>query len=77
MYEQMFSYVFAKINDILDVKNTIKSNESKNTVIGVLDIYGFEIFDNNGLAKLKKKTPFCFSLKYACTFFVISLLFYF
>lgn len=46
----MFSYIFGKINQILDVKNTLKSNDnfSKNTVIGVLDIYGFEIFDNNG-----------------------------
>ena len=49
MYEQMFGYIFGKINEILDVKNTIKSNDTKNTVIGVLDIYGFEIFDNNGL----------------------------
>ena len=47
----MFSYIFGKINQILDVKNTLKSNDnlSKNTVIGVLDIYGFEIFENNGL----------------------------
>jgi myosin heavy subunit len=53
MYEQLFSFVFGKINQTLDVKNTVKNlhnNEAntKHTVIGVLDIYGFEIFDNNG-----------------------------
>jgi myosin-1 len=51
MYEQLFTFIFTKINEILDIKNTIKSNEitSKNsTVIGVLDIYGFEIFESNG-----------------------------
>jgi myosin I len=51
MYDQLFSFIFSKINEILDIKNTIKSNEitSKNsTVIGVLDIYGFEIFETNG-----------------------------
>lgn len=51
MYEQLFTYIFSKINEVLDIKNTIKSNEysAKNTtVIGVLDIYGFEIFDSNG-----------------------------
>lgn len=51
MYEQLFTFIFSKINEILDIKNTIKSNEytSKNTtVIGVLDIYGFEIFETNG-----------------------------
>ena len=51
MYEQLFCFIFTKINEILDIKNTIKTNEitSKNsTVIGVLDIYGFEIFETNG-----------------------------
>ena len=51
MYEQLFTFIFTKINEILDIKNTIKTNEitSKNsTVIGVLDIYGFEIFESNG-----------------------------
>ncbi len=59
MYDQLFSFIFSKINEILDIKNTIKSNEitSKNsTVIGVLDIYGFEIFETNGYILLLIKT---------------------
>ncbi len=47
LYEQMFLQIFAKINTTLDVKGSASST-SKNTVIGVLDIYGFEIFDTNG-----------------------------
>ncbi len=53
LYEQLFSFIFLKINEILDIKNVIKANgyemTSKKTVIGILDIYGFELFDSNGL----------------------------
>ncbi len=50
MYEKLFSFIFARINEILDIKKTVNQNEfgSKNKVIGVLDIYGFEIFEHNG-----------------------------
>lgn len=36
-----------RINDIIEVKNYDAKIHGKNTVIGVLDIYGFEIFQNN------------------------------
>ena len=55
MYEQLFAFIFQKINETLDIKHVINGggagySTSKNTtVIGVLDIYGFEIFENNGL----------------------------
>jgi myosin-1 len=50
LYEKLFSFIFARINEILDIKKTVNQNEfgSKNKVIGVLDIYGFEIFEHNG-----------------------------
>lgn len=49
IYEQLFSFIFKKINEILDVKKmSHKDLGSKDTVIGILDIYGFEIFDTNG-----------------------------
>lgn len=49
IYEQLFSFIFKKINQLLDVKNIMhKDLGSKATVIGILDIYGFEIFDLNG-----------------------------
>lgn len=37
-----------KINDII----ALGGSGAKSTVIGVLDIYGFEIFDNNRLLLL-------------------------
>lgn len=46
MYERMFSFLVGRINDILEVKQDIV-RYGKSTLIGVLDIYGFEIFDNN------------------------------
>jgi myosin I len=49
IYERLFSWIVSKINDSLDVKRV---NESKSTLIGVLDIYGFEIFDNNSFEQL-------------------------
>nr|XP_039255052.1 unconventional myosin-Id-like [Styela clava] len=46
MYERMFSFIVGRINSILEVKQDIV-RYGKSTLIGVLDIYGFEIFDNN------------------------------
>ncbi|KAK7919381.1 hypothetical protein WMY93_010665 [Mugilogobius chulae] len=47
MYERMFCWIVGRINDIIEVKNYDANVHGKNTVIGVLDIYGFEIFQNN------------------------------
>ena len=37
----------SRINGVIEVKDYNPMLHGKNTVIGVLDIYGFEIFDNN------------------------------
>uniref|UniRef100_A0A8C7Y2R2 Unconventional myosin-Id n=1 Tax=Oryzias sinensis TaxID=183150 RepID=A0A8C7Y2R2_9TELE len=47
MYERLFCWIVGRINDIIEVKNYDVKVHGKNTVIGVLDIYGFEIFQNN------------------------------
>ncbi|XP_068118869.1 unconventional myosin-Id isoform X2 [Hyperolius riggenbachi] len=47
IYERLFCWIVSHINDVIDVKKQEASLHGKNTVIGVLDIYGFEIFDNN------------------------------
>uniref|UniRef100_A0A8C0DI03 Unconventional myosin-Id n=1 Tax=Balaenoptera musculus TaxID=9771 RepID=A0A8C0DI03_BALMU len=47
IYERLFCWIVSRINDIIEVKNSDTTIHGKNTVIGVLDIYGFEIFDNN------------------------------
>ncbi|XP_043359282.1 unconventional myosin-Id isoform X1 [Dermochelys coriacea] len=47
IYERLFCWIVTHINDIIEVKNYDTTIHGKNTVIGVLDIYGFEIFDNN------------------------------
>ena len=46
IYDKMFSWIVSRINKAIYVDKTL-SQYGKNTVIGVLDIYGFEIFDNN------------------------------
>lgn len=48
MYERLFTWIVRKINDTIHVKKESSPYFYQNTVIGVLDIYGFEIFDNNG-----------------------------
>lgn len=50
IYERLFSWIIGEINKTLEVKRD--SIASKTTVIGVLDIYGFEIFDNNSFEQL-------------------------
>uniref|UniRef100_M4AP17 Myosin IG n=1 Tax=Xiphophorus maculatus TaxID=8083 RepID=M4AP17_XIPMA len=47
LYERLFGWIVSRINSIIEVKNYNPVLHGKNTVIGVLDIYGFEIFDNN------------------------------
>ncbi|KAM4524857.1 unconventional myosin-Id isoform 1-T1 [Odontesthes bonariensis] len=47
MYERLFCWIVGRINGIIEVKNYDARVHGKNTVIGVLDIYGFEIFQNN------------------------------
>ncbi|XP_037133998.1 unconventional myosin-Id [Syngnathus acus] len=47
MYERLFCWIVGCINDIIEVKNYNARVHGKDTVIGVLDIYGFEIFRNN------------------------------
>ncbi len=46
IYNKMFSWIVSRINKAIQVSKKL-SQYGKNTVIGVLDIYGFEIFDNN------------------------------
>lgn len=48
-YDRMFSWIVQRINEAIDPKASGMKLVGKNTVIGVLDIYGFEIFDNNRL----------------------------
>ncbi|XP_057213725.1 unconventional myosin-Id [Triplophysa rosa] len=47
IYERLFCWIVGRINDIIEVRNYDARVHGKNTVIGVLDIYGFEIFQNN------------------------------
>jgi myosin I len=46
IYDRLFTWIVERINRAIEVPNR---NQQKrfNRVIGVLDIYGFEIFDNN------------------------------
>lgn len=46
IYERMFSWIVRMVNEAIEVQKE-NSLIGKDTVIGVLDIYGFEIFDNN------------------------------
>ncbi len=46
IYERMFTWIVGQINEAIKVTQNVTMT-GKSTVIGVLDIYGFEIFDNN------------------------------
>ena len=43
VYERLFSWLVYKLNDSLENR----SNKSRKTLMGLLDIYGFEIFERN------------------------------
>ena len=46
IYDHVFTWIVRKINKSMEMSQDIVKQGS-NTVIGVLDIYGFEIFDKN------------------------------
>lgn len=48
-----------RINSVIEVKDYNPLLHGKNTVIGVLDIYGFEIFDNNRLVSYREVFRVC------------------
>eukprot|EP01147_Barroeca_monosierra_P009296 gene9296-1564_t len=49
LYDRSFTYIVKVINDAIEVK---QAQRPQNTVIGVLDIYGFEVFNNNSFEQL-------------------------
>lgn len=46
IYDRLFSWIVNRINRAIVFKGR-QHQQRYNSVIGVLDIYGFEIFDNN------------------------------
>ena len=51
IYDRLFSWIVNKINSAIDPSNSSQKHTG-NKVIGVLDIYGFEIFDENSFEQL-------------------------
>lgn len=47
IYERLFCWIVGRINTGIDARDYDARLHGKSTVIGVLDIYGFEIFDTN------------------------------
>jgi myosin-1 len=47
VYDRLFTWIVGKINAALNVQGDTGKKSYMGTVIGVLDIYGFEIFDAN------------------------------
>ncbi|XP_065322489.1 unconventional myosin-Id-like [Gordionus sp. m RMFG-2023] len=51
LYERLFSWIVQRINFFVQVDKKIVPHTTNN-VIGVLDIYGFEVFNNNSFEQL-------------------------
>ncbi|XP_022906681.1 unconventional myosin ID isoform X2 [Onthophagus taurus] len=47
VYDRLFTWIVGKINSAISVDDNNISKHYRSSLIGVLDIYGFEIFDNN------------------------------
>lgn len=47
IFDRLFTWIVNKINSAIAVYKTGDSRVYQSSLIGVLDIYGFEIFDNN------------------------------
>ncbi|PRD26329.1 UNVERIFIED_CONTAM: Unconventional myosin-Id [Trichonephila clavipes] len=47
IYERLFSFIVSRINEAIEIGSNGHGLKKNNTVMGVLDIYGFEIFESN------------------------------
>lgn len=47
LYDRLFTWIVGHVNSAIDPALTDSNRHQDATVIGVLDIYGFEVFDNN------------------------------
>ena len=47
MYQRLFEWVVNRINRVMEPRDRDPRRDGKDTVIGVLDIYGFEVFPVN------------------------------
>lgn len=47
MYQRLFEWVVNRINSVMEPQGRDPRRDGKDTVIGVLDIYGFEVFPVN------------------------------
>ncbi|KAG2458791.1 MYO1C protein, partial [Polypterus senegalus] len=51
VYGRTFSWLVSKINESLSYKDPVYPGRKSSAVIGLLDIYGFEVFQNNRFLK--------------------------
>lgn len=47
VYQRLFEWVVNRINSVMEARDRDPRRDGKDTVIGVLDIYGFEVFPVN------------------------------
>lgn len=58
MYQRLFEWVVNRINSVMEPRGRDARRDGKDTVIGVLDIYGFEVFPvNRWEAQLRPQPP--------------------
>ena len=56
LYDRLFTWIVGHVNAAIDPALTESSGHRNNTVIGVLDIYGFEVFDKNSFEQVGSQT---------------------
>jgi myosin-1 len=61
IYNRLFSWIVSLINQAVEVTKDF-AGKGRSTVIGVLDIYGFEIFNDNRFVRVEP-----FLAQYPCT----------
>ncbi|XP_007956076.1 unconventional myosin-Ig [Orycteropus afer afer] len=47
IYQRLFEWIVSRINSVMEARGRDPRRDGKDTVIGVLDIYGFEVFPVN------------------------------
>lgn len=59
VYQRLFEWVVNRINSVMEARGRDPRRDGKDTVIGVLDIYGFEVFPVNRWVALPSQSMLC------------------
>ena len=52
LFDKLFNWMVTRLNQTISPESNDSNNENSYTSVGLLDIYGFEVFEKNGFEQI-------------------------